>query len=134
MRDDRPPPTERSREAAGPLRRNQTPSEAVLRKELRSRRSSGLKFRRQHPIGPFVLDFYCPHARLAIELDGSIHDEPDQRLADARRSDWLTMQAGITVLRFTNGDVVRDVEAVCDWIEAEARLGIEWRTRDEGRE
>jgi very-short-patch-repair endonuclease len=62
----------------------------------------GLHFRRQHPIGPYILDFYCAAAKLAVEVDGPVHD--DQRERDQRRSAWLAGQ-GITVIRFTADDV-----------------------------
>jgi very-short-patch-repair endonuclease len=83
-------------------------------------RGSGLgtRFRRQHAIGQFVVDFYCAAAALVIELDGSSHDgrEPE----DAIRQDWLESN-GLTVLRFRNEDVLRHIEVVEDRIAAELR-------------
>jgi very-short-patch-repair endonuclease len=67
--------------AARELRTRQTPAESILWDALRGRRLAGLKFRRQHPIGTFVVDFCCPDRRLAIELDGPVHAE--QREHDA---------------------------------------------------
>jgi len=108
-----------TRERARELRRDQTPQEAVLWAEHRSRHSGGVKFRRQVPVGPFVLDFYCVVAKLAVELDGWIHDEPAPRAADDRRTRWLLQEEGIEVIRFRNEDVVLDVEGVCNAIVRE---------------
>jgi very-short-patch-repair endonuclease len=79
------------------LRANQTDSEARLWGELRGRRLGGWKWRRQAPIGPFVVDFFCPAARLVVELDGPQH--LDQVEYDARRTRFLE-QRGLRVLRF----------------------------------
>src|SRR5262245_41572503 len=81
------------------LRARETWAEDLLWEALRSRRLDGLKFRRQHPIGPFVVDFCCTEYRLAIELDGSVH--ADQREHDVQREAILA-GAGYTVLRFHN--------------------------------
>ena len=64
----------------------------------------GAKFRRQHPIGPFIVDFYCASSRLVVELDGGQHFEPGAMLDDERRTRWLSAR-GIRVLRFTNTEV-----------------------------
>ncbi|WP_414712597.1 endonuclease domain-containing protein [Sphingobium sp.] len=74
-------------------------------------RPNGLKFRRQHPAGPYVLDFYSALARIAVEVDGAIHDDPKQIAHDARRDEWLATQ-GIAVLRVRASNVLRDFEAV----------------------
>ncbi|HEX7742749.1 MAG TPA: endonuclease domain-containing protein [Sphingobium sp.] len=74
-------------------------------------RPQGLKFRRQHPVGPYVLDFYCASARLAVEVDGGFHDVADQIAHDQRRDDWLRSQ-GIRVLRIKAVDVLRNLESV----------------------
>lgn len=66
------------------------------------RNNLGLHFRREHPVGPFILDFYCASAKLCVEVDGPVHDE--QENYDQRRTDWLNKQ-GIRVLRFTMDDV-----------------------------
>jgi very-short-patch-repair endonuclease len=79
------------------LRRDQTSSEARLWGELRNRRLGGWKWRRQAPIGPFIVDFYCPDARLVVELDGPQHQE--SRAYDARRTQYLEAQ-GLRVIRF----------------------------------
>ena len=71
------------------LRREQTPEEKALWKALRSRRFAGFKFRRQHEVAPYFLDFYCPLAKLAVELDGFGHGLPEQRDYDAKRDAFL---------------------------------------------
>ena len=92
------------------LRKATTPPERKLWAVLRQR-PDGLKFRRQHPIGPFVADFYCDSARLVIEIDGNAHDMGDNPLRDARRDAWLSEQ-NIAVVRYRAADVYRDVEPV----------------------
>jgi very-short-patch-repair endonuclease len=82
------------------LRRNQPVTERLLWKHLRDRRLEGLKFRRQVPIGPFVVDFACLGRRLVVEADGPFHDSD----ADAVRDAWLNTQ-GFRVLRFSNSEV-----------------------------
>ena len=82
---------------------------------LRNRRLGGRKFRRQHPLPPYILDFYCEEARLAIELDGGQHGE--QAAYDAARSTVLASQ-GIRVLRFWNNEVLQQTEAVLQVIWA----------------
>ena len=83
------------------LRREQTDAEKELWRALRAGRFAGFKFRRQHPAGTFYLDFYCPAAKLSIELDGSQHGMPEQRQRDQMREQWLN-QEGIEELRFWN--------------------------------
>ena len=73
----------------------------------------GPKFRRQHTLGPYTLDFFCPAARLAVELDGSQHYEPEQRARDLARDDWLGLR-GIRVLRYSDRDVLLEPEAVTE--------------------
>ena len=90
--------------AARDLRARETWAEDLLWTALRGRRLDGMKFRRQHPVGPFVLDFCCVEQRLVIELDGQVHAE--QREHDAER-EALLLSAGYRVLRFPN-EAVRD--------------------------
>ncbi len=89
------------------LRREMSLPEVVLWQALRKGRLGGLRFRRQHPIGPYILDFYCPSARLAVEVDGFAHDTDAGVRHDERRQAWLA-QRGITVLRVAAGDLLRD--------------------------
>jgi len=99
-------PTQRIRE----LRRNQTDAEHQAWHLLRGRRTLGLKFHRQYPIGKYVVDFYCFDIRLAIELDGGPHSQPSQQARDASKEDYLR-QIGIRVLRVPNAMVLEDPEA-----------------------
>src|SRR5215218_2727272 len=104
-------------DAARYLRQRETRAEDLLWARLRDRQVNGLKFRRQHPVGPFVLDFCCPALRLAGELDGSVHDE--QVEADQQRTDLLTL-SGYSVVRFRNSEVEKDLAAVLSAIIAHA--------------
>jgi phosphoribosylformylglycinamidine synthase len=90
--------------AARELRQRPTPAEDTLWEALRGRRLAGLKFRRQHPFGPFVLDMFCVEHQLVIEVDGSIHRTPEQAVYDAARTEHL-MGHGLRILRFTNDEV-----------------------------
>jgi very-short-patch-repair endonuclease len=103
--------TERTLEASRRLRSEMTPAEAVLWKAVRQEGIPGMRFRRQHAIGRFILDFYCPQHRVAVELDGAVHDETNQREYDAARTEALE-QLGIRVLRFRNEEVMQDLASV----------------------
>jgi very-short-patch-repair endonuclease len=100
-----PIPVERARQ----LRREQTHAEQKLWSALRASSLGGYKFRRQHPIGRFIVDFYCSEARLVVEIDGDVH--AGQEEYDQARSDWLEEQ-GYRVIRFRNEDLIRDIDAV----------------------
>jgi very-short-patch-repair endonuclease len=79
---------------------------------------AGLKFRRQHPYGPFILDAFCVQHQLEIEVDGGIHSNPDQIASDNARTEYLTLH-GISVLRFTNSQVLDHIDEVLhDILEA----------------
>jgi very-short-patch-repair endonuclease len=97
------------------LRHNGTDAEAVLWFQLRAKRLSGFKFRRQHPCGPYILDFYCPRKHLAVELDGGQHFEPVAQAYDERRTAYLRRR-GVNLLRFTNDVVFTELDAVLDEI------------------
>ncbi|WP_299173381.1 endonuclease domain-containing protein [uncultured Brevundimonas sp.] len=103
------------------LRRALTPPEARLWVHLRRRALGGLKFRRQHPAGVYVLDFYCAEARLAIEVDGDCHAGRGEH--DARRTRWLETQ-GMAVVRFPAEEVRVNLDAVLDFIALKARERI----------
>ncbi|NNC73690.1 MAG: endonuclease domain-containing protein [Sphingomonadaceae bacterium] len=92
------------------LRRKMSLPEALLWRELR-KRPGELKFRRQHPAGNYILDFYCGEAKLAIEIDGESHNRGDQPDRDAKRDGWLANQ-DIRVLRFPASDVLNNLEGV----------------------
>jgi very-short-patch-repair endonuclease len=106
------------------LRRALSPPEARLWNRLRERAPGLPTFRRQHPIGPYVLDFYCAKARLAIEIDGMSHDTGDQPLRDIRRNEWLQAR-GVKVMRIAAGDVMRALDETVDGIVRMATALIE---------
>jgi very-short-patch-repair endonuclease len=83
------------------LRNNATSAEATLWAILKNKQVGGYKFRRQHSVGKFVVDFYCPSLQLAIELDGEPHAGLINIARDAERDDWLKQQ-GVTVFRYEN--------------------------------
>lgn len=91
------------------LRSDQTPAEIKLWYILRNRYLNGYKFRRQHPIGKFIVDFYCVQFKLIIEVDGDSH--ADKEDYDRKRTLWLEKQ-GYRVIRFTDGDVHENLEGV----------------------
>jgi very-short-patch-repair endonuclease len=98
------------------LRRNSTSVEMNLWQKLRNRQL-GVDFRRQHPAGSFILDFYCPALSLAIELDGGQHGDVGAKRDDDRRDQWL-LDRGVTTLRFWNSDVVTNLGGVLEVIAA----------------
>jgi very-short-patch-repair endonuclease len=100
--------------AAKRLRREMTRPELDLWFRLK-RVEGGPRFRRQHPLGPYVLDFYCPAARLVVEVDGIGHCHGDQPERDARRDAWLAAQ-GLEVMRITASDVLADPDDIADGV------------------
>ncbi len=98
------------------LRVGQTPSEAVLWEQLRGSKM-GIKFRRQFGIGPYVADFYAPHARLVVEVDGSIHSVPEVQMKDAERQKFLE-GLGLRVVRFTVDEVTGNMDGVLHRVRA----------------
>ena len=101
------------------LRQEMTLPEVVFWQVLRER-PEGLRFRRQHPAGAYVLDFYCPAARLAVEVDGEVHERGDRPERDARRDAFLAGH-GVAVLRIPAREVLRDLDAVVRYIVLQAR-------------
>lgn len=99
------------------LRREATPAEHRLWSVLRRRGLDGWRFRRQHPVDDYILDFYCPGARLAVEIDGRQHASEEALRYDDERTRGLAAR-GIRVLRFTNDDVVQRPAFVVDQIMA----------------
>ncbi len=93
------------------LRHNQTDAERAFWKRVRAKQFCGMKFFRQYSIGPYILDFYCPQLKLAIELDGGQHNQDDRRAYDETRSSYLHMQ-GIKVMRFWNHEVLQYLDSV----------------------
>jgi very-short-patch-repair endonuclease len=122
MTDDKPPPihTRTTRELwelikplARQMRTAQTPAEEMLWQHIRRKQIGGFRFRRQHPIDRFIVDFYCPEARLIIEVDGAIHDYTQAE--DAIRQEFLE-SLGLRVVRFTNGEVFQQLNGVLEAI------------------
>lgn len=97
------------------FRRDMTPPEARLWNALRAGRLHGYKFRRQHPIGPYILDFYCAEAKLAVEVDGAVHDLPERVAHDRRRTAWLA-ERGVKVIRLRAIHVRDELEGVLGFI------------------
>ncbi len=93
------------------LRKNMTKAEVMLWGRLRRCAVEGCRFRRQHPIGPFIADFFCSEAGLIIELDGAVHDEEEQRQRDRLR-DLAMEDHGLRMLRIKNREVFSDIEGV----------------------
>jgi len=98
------------------LRRDSTPAELLLWKELRNRKFLNLKFKRQYSIGNYIVDFYCANPRLIIELDGAVHFEKEQKEKDRYRDENLK-DMNYKVLRFSNEEVLNDIEKVLGQIE-----------------
>lgn len=97
------------------MRRHLTPPEARLWRCLKGGNLNGAKFRRQHPLGPYILDFYCVEARLAVEVDGAVHGTPERMAHDARRSAWLEAQ-GVRVLRIPALTIRDNLDGVLEGI------------------
>ncbi len=112
------------------FRRGSTVAEAALWKVLRSRRLGGLKFRRQHPVYGFIVDFYCAERRLIVEVDGSVHDR--QRAADEERRAILDA-SGYRVVRLTNDIVLNTPAAALAAIRAAARHSLPARGEGTGK-
>jgi very-short-patch-repair endonuclease len=98
------------------LRRDQTDAEKILWSFLRNKQFRGKRFLRQHGLGPYILDFYCPDIKLAIELDGGQHNECEGKVHDAIRSEYLLNQ-GVKVLRFWDHEVFQEIEGVLGKME-----------------
>jgi len=94
------------------MRRNMTVSELTLWRHLRKPGIEGLRFRRQVPIGPYIVDFFCPQHRLIVEVDGDSHGYHASMARDAVRDEWLA-EHGYRVVRIWNGDVADDIDGVC---------------------
>jgi len=99
-----------------------TPSEIALWRVLRANRFHGLRFRRQHPFGRDILDFCCDRAKLAVEVDGGVHQHEGQMMQDAARDGWVAQQ-GVRTLRLPARLVLENTDAALGLIETE--LG--WR-------
>ena len=108
------------------LRRKQTPSETLLWSVLRSKQLCNLKFRKQHPIPPFYADFACVKRMLVVEIDGDYHDHVGE--ADLKREAFLR-ELGWDIIRFSDKEVLEDVETVARGIAKHLGLAYEFRAR-----
>jgi len=102
-------------ERAKNLRENMTPSEKEVWELVRNKNINGYKFRRQHPILKYILDFYCHKLKLVIEIDGGIHNTREQIKKDKLRTKHLE-EYGLTILRFSNDEVKKNIDKVRDKI------------------
>jgi len=99
-----------TKDRAKALRHTMSLPEVLLWKAIRGGAIDRLQFRKQHPIGPYVLDFYCHAVKLAVEVDGAGHASEDRPARDARRDAWLADQ-GVATLRLPAAPILRDVDA-----------------------
>ena len=106
-------------EFAKELRKTETDAEKLLWKHLRNRNCAGLKFRRQHPVKEFIIDFYCHELMLGIEIDGSVHDTDDAKEYDINRQAEIE-NLGITIIRFKNDQVLNALAKVLEQIQLKA--------------
>ena len=97
------------------LRNNATNAENILWNRLRDNQIDGIKFRRQHPISLYILDFYCHKYKLAIEIDGAYHNTIEQKIRDDNRTKELK-KLGIDLIRFKNEEVENDIDSVIERI------------------
>ena len=120
--------THEMREKARALRNYATKAEGLLWSELRDFRNEGIKFRRQSPIGPYIVDFVCLAARLVVEIDGDFHEAENRRRHDANRDAYLR-SLGFTVLRIDEPDVIANYWAAAQEVKQEAARFIGDPTR-----
>ena len=99
------------------LRNNPTPAERKLWRYLKGRQFHDLLFHRQHGIGRYIVDFYCPKLRLVIEVDGAVHKKTEVRQYDEIRRKFLEESCYLRVVRFTNDEVMNNVEGVLKKLE-----------------
>ena len=98
------------------MRKLPTPAEDILWQILRNRQIDGYRFRRQHSIGLYIVDFYCDSESLAIEVDGSIHQNPKQMKKDGTRTKWI-QSVGHRLIRFTNNEVINHTHETIEAIK-----------------
>jgi len=100
------------------LRKNQTFAESRMWSKLRSKRLGGIKFFRQYSVGNYILDFYSPQIKLAVEIDGGQHNDITVKKYDSKRTNFLSEQ-GIKLIRFWNNEVIESIEEVLEVIYKE---------------
>jgi len=105
------------------LQKDETEAEKLLWNRLNKNQMMGLQFRRQHPINRFIADFYCARIKLVIEVDGSIHELPENEAYDIGRSEILN-DFGIIVIRFSNEQIIDDIESVMIIIENNVKIHL----------
>lgn len=113
------------------LRKNQTDVEKLLWNHLRNRQMTGIKFRRQQPIGSYIVDFVSFERKIIIELDGGYHNDEAQKRKDDERSEWLK-SIGYNVLRFWNNEIIENIEGVLETITLTQTLSLRERVKGEG--
>ncbi len=99
------------------LRTALTPAETLLWNKLRSKQCHSFKFRRQHAIGPFIVDFFCPEQGLVVEIDGDVHAEQTKIAQDRQRERYLR-SLGLQVIRYTNHEVLNNLNGVLEHLLA----------------
>ena len=102
------------------MRRNQTDAERAIWAKVRNRQFFGMKFFRQYSFGFYILDFYCPEKKLAVELDGGQHNLPEGKENDELRTQFLTAN-GVEVVRFWNNEVLLEMESVLAALELKVK-------------
>jgi very-short-patch-repair endonuclease len=102
------------------LRKNMTDSEKLLWSRIRRKQLKGVQFYRQKIVGDYIVDFYCPSARIIVEVDGGQHFEPAAKLEDQRRDASLS-RLGFRVLRFPSWEVMKEVDSIVDQIRNQLR-------------
>lgn len=119
------PTRDPTRRLARQLRGRPTRAERAFWQHLRRHQFGGFRFRRQQPIGPFIVDFACLERRVLVELDGWPHEHPERRTRDLERDDWLRSQ-GFAVVRIENGEALSDPEAALARIALALSDGVSW--------
>jgi very-short-patch-repair endonuclease len=100
------------------LRERMTQAEILMWDKLKNKQFKGCKFRRQHPIHHFIVDFYCHTLKLIVEIDGKYHDTEEQKNKDLNRTELLQFQ-GLREIRFTNEEIINDIGSVLKKLEEE---------------
>jgi very-short-patch-repair endonuclease len=105
------------------LRNRMTKAEIILWSRIRSRQLDGFRFRRQHPVFDYVVDFYCNELRLIIEVDGEIHSFPENKKADSKRDNFLKINK-YNILRLTNFEIETNIDSVIERIKSYIKMDL----------